>query len=434
MSYLSFINFFTTAILFVVSAWGGRRALKSCSNPDMAAPVVFILLIIFVLPVFLDLLAGIPHYDGLLASMDLARFDDLTAIIYNLYVAFIIGLFSWKIGDPRLRIDGKEFKSFTATLNRFSVLLYGLVFLPILLFPFCSSLHNFLRFGVERVYFEPSSLIDVILPKASVISVACATFLWHLNREKACRGKNVLLFCVIVLDCLFQGKRSLFFLACVFYLGLIYLSGGSLGMLIRRVAACSLLFSLFFIGYGKNIGSTFGETYVGLRGDFGRDDVLKYTIKKVLIDKEKIVNYPGQSFVFWGTFWIPRVYWHQKPWPYAVYFTNSLLPEHVRLRRIAREEEYLGWGMTTSVVEEAIANFRWGGMLFPLFALGGLFFIQRLSFIPRCVAFSIFILLLGVQFIAIYPFYILLALGVLIWRFRKHPKKLLPYIQKNRLE
>lgn len=423
MSLFFLINFVTAILLGIISIWAGVKVARSCSHPDMIAPVVFVVLVIFAFPVFLDWFLGIPYYEhSVLGAMNDARFDDRVAIIYNLYISFFIVLFARKIGDARVRVDPIEFDQLVLTLYRFSGLLYLGVFLPFLILPFTTSIDDFFTFGVERVALyaqEGLDWKDTLLTKSCIVSVVCATLLWCLNRKKGEHAKNIILFLVILFDCLFQGKRSLFFLACVFYLGLNYFSGISLVNLAKRAIAVGCVFALFFVGYGKNIGATFHETYVGLRVDFGRDDVTKYTIKKVLIDDGKVVDYPGHSFVFWGTFWIPRAYWANKPWPYAVYFTNSLLPEHVRLRRISRGEEFLGWGMTTSIVEETVANFKWFGLLFPIGALWGIFAIQRLAFIPRCVAFSILVLLLGIHFIAIYPFYMLLAVFILIWGVRK---------------
>ena len=437
MSLLLLVNFLTTILLGVVSIWAGVKVARSCSRPDMIAPVVFVVLVVFACPVFLDWLLGIPYYEhSILGAMNEARFDDGIAIIYNLYVSFFIAIFTRKIGDNRVRVNPIEFNQFVLTLSRFSVVLYIGVFIPFLLLPFTTSVEDVLTFGVERVSRYGQEGMDwkeSLLAKMSIVSVVCATFLWCLNSRKKDRLKNTILLIVILFDCLFQGKRSLFFLACVFYLGLNYFSGISLTNLVKRSIAIGCIFTLFFVGYGKNIGSTFHETYVGLRADFGRDDVTKYTMKKVLVDDGKIVDYPGHSFVFWGTFWIPRAYWADKPWPYAVYFTNSLLPEHVRLRRISRGEEFLGWGMTTSIVEEVVANFKWGGLLFPIGALWGIFAIQRLAFIPRCVAFSIFVLLLGIHFIAIYPFYILLGTCILIWGLReKIPLSLLMRVKNEK--
>lgn len=432
MSFYTVLNFFSTLILFFVSAWSAIKAMRSCGRPDMAAPVVFVLLAIFALPVFLDWTVGIPHYGSILAAMDDARFDDLTNSIYNVYISFAIVLFSRNIGNIRLCVRREEFESFLRTVERFSIPLLFFAFLPFFLLPFVSSIKDFTTFGVERVYQEYYSWVDAFLPKSCIVSVFCVMLLWILNQKKGAHERNIFLFIIILFDCLFEGKRSLFFLACLLYLGLNYFYGMSFGRLLRRAIVGSLLFAAFFIGYGKNTGGSSAETYATLRAYLGRDDVTKYTLKKVLVDGDSILEYPGQSFVFWGTVLIPRRYWSEKPWPYAVYFTNSLLPEHVRLRRIAKGEETLGWGMTTSIAEEFIANFRWLGVLFPVAALAGLFFIQRFAFIPRCIAYSIFILLLAIHFIAIYPFYIMLFAGILIWRSREYPRLLLERVHGNK--
>jgi hypothetical protein len=54
-------------------------------------------------------------------------------------------------------------------------------------------------------------------------------------------------------------------------------------------------------------------------------------------------------------FFVPRSMWANKPWPYAQYLTAAML--------FRNSPEYIGWGMTTSWLEEAIANFSWAGVL-----------------------------------------------------------------------
>lgn len=425
MPIFTLLNILTALVLGGISVWATIRAVRTCSRPNWAAPVVFVLLIIFAIPVGLDFIFGVPAYENSFFETLLeGRRDDLTSCLYNLYISGLIFLFARCTEHSKLMIEREEVEHAFGVLNRFSPLLYFFVLLPLLVFPFTSDPLFFVSFGVERLGFERVNLADLHLSKFCFLSVICASLLWALNRRLGLTGRNIFLALLILLACLFQGKRSLFFLAGVFYFGGAYFSGKNFGWMLKRAVVFLCLLILFFASYGKNIG-TVSQTYSALRIDFGRDTVCKHTMKKVLLDGENIVNFPGQSFIFTSTLWIPRAYWPGKPYPYAVYLTNSVLPEHVRLRRIYSGDWHLGWGLTTSIVEEVIANFKWFGFLFPLGALAGLFFIQRLSFIPRCIAYGVFILLLGIEAVAILPLFLIFGVGLLVWRTRKLPKYLL---------
>jgi hypothetical protein len=91
------------------------------------------------------------------------------------------------------------------------------------------------------------------------------------------------------------------------------------------------------------------------RIDFGRDNGIRLAIFSELNPEYlQILEYRGQSVLFNLTFFVPRSVWPDKPWPYSVYSTAAVF----NLR-----PDYLGWGVTTSWLEEAIANFSWLGFL-----------------------------------------------------------------------
>ena len=68
----------------------------------------------------------------------------------------------------------------------------------------------------------------------------------------------------------------------------------------------------------------------------------------------QILEYPGQSLLFNATMPVPRKLWPDKPLPYAQYVTAAALERKAGI--------YPG-GLTTSWLEEALANFYWLGLL-----------------------------------------------------------------------
>jgi hypothetical protein len=97
------------------------------------------------------------------------------------------------------------------------------------------------------------------------------------------------------------------------------------------------------------------DVYEYSRLDYSRDHSVKLTVYAELNPEEgKILEYRGQSIVFQLLFFVPRKLWPGKPYPYGVYPTA---------RALEQEPDYFGWGLTTSFLEESIANFSWLGLL-----------------------------------------------------------------------
>jgi hypothetical protein len=103
--------------------------------------------------------------------------------------------------------------------------------------------------------------------------------------------------------------------------------------------------------------TTAGYLYESYRIDFGRDHGIKLALHKELDESERpLLEYRGQSVLFALTFWVPRSWWPDKPYPYYVYYTGAVLDVPTRYT-------WLGWGVTNSWLDEAIANFGLLGMI-----------------------------------------------------------------------
>ncbi|MDQ4483704.1 hypothetical protein RBU64_15840 [Bacillus cereus] len=91
------------------------------------------------------------------------------------------------------------------------------------------------------------------------------------------------------------------------------------------------------------------DEYLQFRIDYSRDHNVKMAIyDEVKESQQKILDYRGQSFLYNLAFFIPRENWEDKPYPYGVYVTAASLG--------ISSQESLGWQMTTSILDESIAN------------------------------------------------------------------------------
>lgn len=84
------------------------------------------------------------------------------------------------------------------------------------------------------------------------------------------------------------------------------------------LAVCIVLFSAYYVTNVK-ITSTTDTLYSNLRIDFRRDDIAKYVIHKVLINKEEILDYPGQTFLSAIFMLVPCSIRSTKPYPHHGY-------------------------------------------------------------------------------------------------------------------
>ncbi len=115
-----------------------------------------------------------------------------------------------------------------------------------------------------------------------------------------------------------------------------------------------ILYSAFYITSIKIIAnSNFESLYASFRIDFGRDDVVKFTIWKEYLLKEHILEYPLQTVISTIFMVVPRFLFPGKGYPHYRYLTAALYNTTVL---------EVHAGMTPSILEMMISNFRFWGM------------------------------------------------------------------------
>jgi hypothetical protein len=221
-----------------------------------------------------------------------------------------------------------------------------------------------------------------------------------------------------------HGKRSVVCLALMLLLYLLWMRGQLRGTrFFAAIVAAGLVFGGFSYLYQTHVrdigvstiqqhGVGDSDLYVNYRIDYGRDGVIKQTLFAELHPEVMhILDFRGQSMLFYATFFVPRSMWPEKPFPYAVYVTTTMLrmPPH-----------FLFWGMTTSCLEEAIANFGWIGIIIgPLVpslvcVLGD----RRRSPFVAPLTLIVASLFLVVQLAAFMPIFLTWA-GIMVYRWRR---------------
>jgi hypothetical protein len=271
--------------------------------------------------------------------------------------------------------------------------------------------------AVIRGTFSPEQMAyHSVLTTFTLVSAISGAALLFCQHRLPLTCAYVLFFAVLV--AWLDGKRAVILIMGVMY-GVALWSRGVLKQRALLFAgglfACA--FCLFSFSYQSEIREfrsvDTGKQYDNIRLDYGRDHVIRSTLYAELhADSPPILEYRMQSLLFDAAMLVPRTWWPEKPWPYAVYATAAAFRLPVR---------FLGWGVTTSWLEEAIANLGWFGLLAGPLLLAWICRIGESSkdTIARLLTILIGSLLLAVQAVAFAPVIAIWGAAVFhAWRVR----------------
>lgn len=364
--FISFFNWLTFLWLLVLSSMSIRKIAKGSRNS-----VYWVIPVLFIfcgLPLLLDEVVGRLSYvneDGFAISSA----DELTNIIYCLYISIVPVIWLW-IGKPRnnsvyiTAVDEIQTKFVNEAgqvkaIHRF--FLYIVLMCPAVVVLFSPDPGQYLTFSSTLRFSESYEKFQSIVTSFCNLAICVGCYLLAVSRPivygRWPNAKTIIsVFFWMLVAIWLNGKRGIVaFMGVLLLLALHYrglLRGRRTYFLVGVGLFVVLSYSFFFQSVTNRIETSL---YENVRIDFGRDHSIKMTIYAELHpEKMRILEYRGQSILFHLTTPVPRALWPEKPLPYAQYFTSAML--------FAKPQMW-GWGMTTSWLEEAIANFSWLGML-----------------------------------------------------------------------
>lgn len=332
--------------------------------------VLFVIPVLFLLtgvPLLLDILIGVPTYDNL-PGFALSSQDALTNILYCFYVSMIPPIW-WRFGNA-----SKPSSLNQTQIQRINVLLglkfqwirplaYVLLVLPLILIIFSPAPTSYLKYGAVLLDASDEEFrqFHSIIRLSAVISIVSAVILLlNISFVRLSARLRIPMLIVVapwlILNTWVHGKRSVIAITILLLILVFWSRGGLRGMRLIGIFAIAALglFAYSYLYQTQVRSIDIASIYQNIRIDYGRDDVIKMTLFAELNPSRiQILEYRGQSLLFYLTMYVPRSFWPDKPYPYAQYFTSALFLAPPRL---------WGWGMTTSWLEEAIANFSWFGM------------------------------------------------------------------------
>lgn len=313
-------------------------------------------------PLFLDLVVGSPGYTYHLGYIA-ARSDAKTLWLYLGFILFVPIVF--QVAGGRRTADTRSFESPTELhLGRHARRISVGVIVAFLLAVLVSDPVQYFRYGtaIDTTFTaRPGYLL--VSGLSGLTAVGCTLLLTERTIHWSIRIPIVPILFVAMWV---QGKRSVVALTLFSLFFAAWQSGRfrGKGLFAAGVVVVALLggFSAF---YQNEIRSTStgrrvealadSPDYVYFRVDYGRDGGIRMAIHAELDPEARpILDYRGESVLFLAAAPVPRVIWPSKPYSYAVYSTS---------RALGIETREIGWGITTSWLEEAIANFSWFGFL-----------------------------------------------------------------------
>jgi oligosaccharide repeat unit polymerase len=393
------------------------RAAKALAAGERHS-ILFAIIVHFVLagiPVLLDPVFGQPEY--IFRGLFMCSRDDPTAYIYCGYVAAVplIWWFTGRLRRPNSTGEHEEIsRNSLAFLHRFQPALLLFLVAPVCALLFSRSPGAFLAYGAAGAGgVDTGSLDHSIMSQATVLGIIGAAGILA-SRARIRPGACLFVLPWVLLAIWFNGKRHIIAYALVL-IGYVFWEKGYLRskrLIAGGVAAAAALFLFSYVYQTsvRDIGDSGGAEalYENMRVDYGRDAEIKLTIFGELYpDTIQILDHRGQSVLFNLGMYIPRSIWEDKPLPYAQYITSAAL---------LRPPKDQGWSLTTSWLEEAIANFGWWGMLIAPLTLSFLCRIGdscRNSFVGTLTV-MLACLFLSVEFVSFAPIFFLWVFLV-IW-------------------
>jgi ABC-type multidrug transport system fused ATPase/permease subunit len=158
---------------------------------------------------------------------------------------------------------------------------------------------------------------------------------------------------VLLLDSWINGKRNIVFLIVFFIIYLVF-TNRRFSLLKKSIftfvfVGFSVWFTSFYTSEIKKDVTGNTDKYTQYRIDFSRDHTLKLAIYSELHpERAPILDYRGETMLFYLTIFVPRNLWPDKPLTYAQYITAAGL---------SQKAGYIGWGLTSSIFDELVANF-----------------------------------------------------------------------------
>ena len=320
--------------------------------------IIFILTtffyIFFIQPLILDIIIGYPSYKSLNYGFIVSYNKLWIEVIYNIFVIFNMLIFNHYFKKNKFLLEVNLLESKKNSFFIFIIFCLTTI-LATLFIKLDSDTINKI-FSYQTRYLSKTGILEFVSSNAGIFSLIILGCLLMEKDSKSFMLKSLVFLPYIILLVLVNGKKSVVFITLTLYIIIIFINKiiKSKGLFIIFAISVVSFLMIYLIYYLNNVDASlktsFAEKYTSYRIELCRDDRVKYAIYNELYEEQKILDYRGQTILFYFTFFIRRSHWTSKPYPYAIYFTKSMIG-------LTGETIPLGWSMTTTIYDELISNF-----------------------------------------------------------------------------
>ncbi|MDB5347849.1 MAG: hypothetical protein JWP89_6226 [Schlesneria sp.] len=354
------LQFITIATFAWLTLCAGYSIHRLASGDERS--IHFVLLVFFLfcgLPLGMDLVIGQPQY-GDQPNYHRVSGDEPTCLIYCIWMAAVPPICLYF--QPRKRPTGNKKQPRLYDLKSSTrVACYLIFWSPLLSLFVAPNPSLYLTYAATLTVVPTPAEMDFDSFKSILCMLAVLMMITMLISIRTISlGDVTTMFASAIQVSWLHGKRSIIaviLLGCLYGLWKRGVLRGARMWLGMSVAATFMIVATY--SYQSAVrGFSMSEQsfyYDCARVDFCRDAVIKQAIYAEIYKSPMVLEYRGQSLLFYVTFLVPRKMWPGKPWPYAIYATATMLER--------AEYEDIGWGMTTSLLDELLVNIGWLGTI-----------------------------------------------------------------------
>ena len=318
--------------VFLISTYIALRAVTKIYHGrySMLHFCVLIFYAMQVLPIFVSLFGKLDKIKLYYEYMYYAMIDDSVAYIYDLFAIAGMLILSYNADKLSKYSNVSVLSNFKLGVKRQYIVAMAAICMVLPLFGIILAPHPqvYLKFSYFYMNEYSNTGLDylyhrTIMKILTYISFAGMMVFYYLAK----RNKKLYTYLVLIFVTWVNGKRTLmvFMIAGILVIDFLKWDKHS-RRYINRLIWKAIFFGIIIVGYylfynDKTGKSNFADDYLLYATYFSRMSNVKVSIYD-LLNQGKMLQYPCQTLLYNLLFFIPRVLWEGKPYPYYKYFTS----------------------------------------------------------------------------------------------------------------
>ena len=331
---------FLEILLIILSIYNLIYLVSNHKKLHCIYAIIAIFDIVFVLPLLLEMIYGIPNvprdiYGNYIKALE----DEMTLLVYCSFIAFAQSIFLIelrkikrrtrnivKVDDVRYYLDllsGSKYKNMVLIIC-YSIV--GITIFSVLFSPdptYFLKLHSVMDIMSQNIH---DYKYGVINPISELMVFAIIIIKLFDNKNGFLRGAIRLV--LIVFYTVLNGKRTYLMIIVGTYFLIDAFRAEKIKKIIPKYAVLFSCVAVYFVAYAyitEKISYN-SDWYYEINEYIFRSMHMRFAIYAVLHPNEiHILDYAGQAFLSDVFFFVPRSLWVNKPYPYLDYYMMGLM-------------------------------------------------------------------------------------------------------------